>query len=112
MGGASGAFGLPQAAAKRIFAGRSPHPLPSGVLKHGIVEQEDTPVAAVPALCADFGGGVRAVHLLMVFRRCWAVCEAGPVRTIQIQRKNASGGPVSGPLEAFDFSTRIKDRRR
>lgn len=59
MGGASGAFGLPQAAAKRIFAGRSPHPLPSGVLKHGTVEQEDTPVAAVPALCADFGGGVR-----------------------------------------------------
>ena len=26
-GGASRAFGLPQAAAKRIFAGRSPHPL-------------------------------------------------------------------------------------
>ena len=26
-GGASRAFGLPQAAAKRLFAGRSPHPL-------------------------------------------------------------------------------------
>jgi hypothetical protein len=27
LGGASRAFGFPQAAAKRIFAGRSPHPL-------------------------------------------------------------------------------------
>ena len=95
---------MPQAVAKRIFAGRSPHPLPSGVLKHGTVEQEDTPVAAVPALCADFGGGVRAVHLLMVFRRCWAVCGAGAVRTIQIQRENASGKPRFGPSGGVRFS--------
>ena len=55
-------------------------------------------------------GGARVP--LMIFRRRRAVCGAAAVRAIQLQRKNASGSPVWGPLGVFDFSTRIKDRRR
>ena len=56
-----------------------------------------------------------------VLGRRWAVCGAAAVwdshdemilaiQSIQFQKKNASGSPVSGPLGAFDFRTRIKDR--
>ena len=56
-----------------------------------------------------------------VFVQHWAMCEAAAVRdsydsmilhiqSIRFQKKNASGSPVSGPLGAFDFRTRIKDR--
>lgn len=61
MGGASRAFGLPRAAAKRLLRAW-PAPTfaqePSGVLKRGTVEPEGAPVAVVPALCAGFGVGV------------------------------------------------------
>ena len=54
-----------------------------------------------------------------VLGRRWAVCGAAAVwdshdemilaiQSIQFQKKNASGSPVWGPLEAFDLSTRIK----
>ena len=54
-----------------------------------------------------------------VLGRRWAVCGAAAVwdshdemilaiQSIQFQKKNASGSPVWGPLEAFDFRTRIK----
>ena len=55
-----------------------------------------------------FRGRGGTVPLKRVFQQRWAACGARAVRTIQIQRKNASGGPVSGPLGAFDFRTRIK----
>ena len=49
------------------FCGQKPAPTfaqePSGVLKHRAAQQESTPVTAVPALCADFAGRVRAVPL-------------------------------------------------
>ena len=57
-----------------------------------------------------------------VLGRRWAVCGAAAVwdshdemilaiQSIQFQKKNASGGPVWGPLEAFAFRNRIKNRR-
>ena len=56
-GGASRAFGLPPAAAKRILRAEArTHFCPklSGVLKHRTAEQESALVTAVPALCAVF----------------------------------------------------------
>jgi hypothetical protein len=61
------------------------------------------------------------VPMSRVFGQHWAMCEAAAVRdsydsmilhiqSIRFQKKNASGSPVSGPLGAFDFRTRIKDR--
>lgn len=79
-------------------------------------------VAAVWALCAGLRAGVEAVHLSRAFRRHWAACGAVAVwdshdaatlaiQNIQFQKKNAPRSPVSGPFGAFDFSTRIKNRR-
>ena len=64
---------------------------------------------------------IETVPMSRVFGQHWAMCEAAAVRdsydsmilhiqSIRFQKKNASGSPVSGPLGAFDFRTRIKDR--
>ena len=115
---------MPQAAA-RSLCGRGPHPLctgAAGVLRHETGRQEKAAVVGVWALCAGLRAGVEAVLLSRAFRRRWAAYKAVAVQdshdavilaiqNIQFQKKNASGGPVWGPLGVFDFSTRIKNRR-
>ena len=84
------------------------------MLKHGTVEQEDTHVTTVPAPCAGFGARVEVVPLSGVFGQRWAACGAAAVRdshdagisaiqAIRIQRKNASGGRISGPFGGVRF---------
>ena len=84
--------------------------------------QEDPCHGRVSPVCR-FRSEDGAVPMSRVLGRRWAVCGAAAVwdshdemilaiQSIQFQKKNASGSPVWGPLEAFDFRTRIKDRRR
>ena len=81
---------------------------PAPTLREGADAHRKTPVTAVWALCAGLRAEVETVPLSGVFRRCWVACGAAAVRAIRIQRKNASGGRILGPLGVFDFSTRIK----
>ena len=93
------------------FAGRSPHPLLSKTLRCAQAQNSragERPCDGRAGLVCRFRGRGGTVPLKRVFQQRWAACGARAVRTIQIQRKNASGGPVSGPLGAFDFRTRIK----
>lgn len=82
--------------------------------------QEDPCHGRVSPVCR-FRSEDGAVPMSRVLGRRWAVCGAAAVwdshdemilaiQSIQFQKKNASGSPVWGPLEAFDFRTRIKDR--
>ena len=80
--------------------------------------QEDPCHGRVSPVCR-FRSEDGAVPMSRVLGRRWAVCGAAAVwdshdemilaiQSIQFQKKNASGSPVWGPLEAFDFRTRIK----
>ena len=83
--------------------------------------QEDPCHGRVSPVCR-FRSEDGAVPMSRVLGRRWAVCGAAAVwdshdemilaiQSIRFQKKNASGSPVWGPLEAFDFRTRIKNRR-
>ena len=103
MGGASQVLCLPRAAAKRIL--RTEARIHSGKENWATIER--LPVAAVSALCTGFGAEVGqwpcrgyldgvGTH---VGRRL-----SGPS---EFRERTPPGSPVSRPLGAFDFHTRI-----
>lgn len=108
--GASRAPGLPQAATWRI-CGRTRTHSGRGQMTQG-------------SPCVPLSGrGWGPVAPAAQFRRCCAACgqkvktrRAGtvqrPLGQYQLQRKSASRKSVFGSLGAFNFSTRIKGRRR
>ena len=113
LGGASRAFGLPPAAAKRLLRAEARTHFCPGALRRA--QARSSPAGEHPCdgragpVCRfrrEGGGGAPKAGISTALSRVWG----GTTRTIQIQRKNASGSPVLGPLGAFDFSTRIKDR--
>ena len=92
---------------------------PAPTLREGADAHRKTPVTAVWALCAGFGadgGGCPCRGYLDSVGPCvgrwlsWTSHDAVilTIQNIQFQQKNASGKPCLGPLEAFDFRTRIK----
>ena len=112
---------MPQVAAWHI-CGRGPHPLLTRDVRQTQARGSQTgerPCHGRVSPVCRLRSEDRAVPMSRVFGQHWAVCGAAAVRdsydsmildiqSIRFQKKNASGSPVSGPLRAFDFRTRIK----
>ena len=113
LGGASRAPGLPQAAAWRI-CGRGPHPLCaalpacSSTRRAGRREPLSRPCGPCVPVSEWRWAGDPPRHLDGVGPRVGRGLS-GPSK---FRKRTPPRAPILGPLEAFDFSTRIKDRRR